>query len=86
MRRGWSVAGAMVLGAIVIGGLAAGCEKHRERVKVVEVRPEHDRDVHNDRDRRTEDRDRDRRDQDRDRDRRNRDGERETRKEPRRDN
>ena len=77
MRRGWSVAGAMVLGAIVIGGLAAGCEKHRERVKVVEVRPEHDRDVHNDRDRR---------DQDRDRDRRNRDGERETRKEPRRDN
>ena len=61
MRRGWAVAAAMVLGATVVGGLAAGCEKQRERVKVIEVRPERElgRNIHIDRDRRDHDRDRD---------------------------
>ena len=77
MRRSWAVAGAIVLGATVFGGLVAGCEKHRERVKVIEVRPQHDRNVHIDRDRREHDRDWDRRGHDRDR---------EIRKESRRDN
>lgn len=100
MRRGWAVAGAIVLAATVLGGLVAGCEKNRDRVKVVKVRPRHDRpvyidrdrgrDVYSDRDRRDNDRDRDRRDRERDRDRdRNRDRDRRDReisKESRRDN
>lgn len=79
MRRGWAVVAAMLMGATIVGGVAAGCEKRRERVKVIEVRPdrERDRNVHTDRDRRDHDRDHDRRNHDRDRD---------NRKEHRRDN